>query len=199
MIRVFAFLAGVMLNCSAIAQPSNTSDAADASVLHAVTVIKDVKASYSAFVNAYLIVSPHPDPSIERFVSRTRGGDADGLAFVSFMVWQGFAGFHENKAVAKMAMVRAMDDGSAGAAGFIGQTFERNPGNATEERTKSYTSALYWYGVAVGMGEPRVYDQALKLINSIAGTDDPATRTALMSHFNGGLQEGTSRKKSKLP
>jgi hypothetical protein len=110
------------------------------------------------------------------------------------MVWKGYAGFRADQLAGKFGLIRAMNDGSGAAAGFIGQTFQQRPGVSDDEKADSFFSAIHWYGVAAGMGETQVHQTAISLIDALsAGKQD--VRDQLMSVYNKGMEEGASKRK----
>lgn len=184
---VFALLAAT----AGWAQPT----AQDRSLAGLQAAIADLppEQAYGKFCDLFVIISPHPDKTIEGFIKRARAGEPGAFAFVSFMVWKGYAGFRNDQIAGKFGLIRAMNDGSGAAAGFIGQTFQQRPGTADNEKLDSYISALHWYGVAVGMGETKVHETATALIDSLsAGRQE--TRDSLMTFYNRGMEKGAAKR-----
>ena len=178
------------------AQPVERPTAQDRSLSGLQAAISDLPPSqaYPKFCDLFVIVSPHPDSTIEGFIKRARFGDPGSFAFVSFMVWKGFAGFKSDQVAGKFGLIRAMNDGSGAAAGFIGQTFQQRPGDTDNEKADSYFAALHWYGVAVGMGEAQVHQTAVAFIDALsAGKQD--TRDRLMTLYNKGMEEGAAKRR----
>jgi hypothetical protein len=152
-------------------------------------------AAYGRFIDLYLISAPHADKGIQGFIDRARKGDKDAFAFVSFMIWQGYAGFRSNQLNAKLALTSAMKDGSATAAYFLGETFVQAATRSDAERAERYADSLHWYGMAAGMGEARGHDRAMEIIKTLAPINQDHRRV-FMGLYNSGLEQGVQAKRA---
>jgi hypothetical protein len=156
--------------------------------------IEHQASAYKSFIKPYLIVSPHPDKNIEAFIENAFKGDTDSFALIAYYINTGYAGFYKS-VNGKVALVRAMNDGSAQAPFWIAQTFLiADVLNTDEEKIDQIISALHWFGVSAGMGENRAHEYAMDLVANTA-KDNSKFRLDLMALYNTGLEEG---KKYKL-
>ena len=156
-------------------------------------------AAYRKFIELHVIAKPHPEKEIDAFIQRASKGDRDAFAFVALMVWQEYAGFRGPQVVGKLALVKAMNDGSAVAAYFIGETFVKVGVSKPEERGERYLDSLHWFGVAAGMGEPRAHERALELIKTIGASLNEEQRRQLHALYNKGMEEGVLNRQKAPP
>lgn len=157
-------------------------------------------AAYRRFMSLHVIATPHPEKEVEAFIQRAGKGDRDAFAFVAMMVWQEYAGFRGPQVVGKLALTKAMNDGSALAAYFIGETFIKAGIASAAERGERYLDALHWFGVAAGMGEPRAHERGLELIKTVGAGMGEEQRRQLHVLYNAGMEQGaSSRRKSASP
>lgn len=153
-------------------------------------------AAFSGFISIFQIVTPHPDRELQTFIDRAKAGDADSFALVAWMVWRGSAGFRESRAAAKIALARAMKEGSAQAPYYIGLSFIRPELSQTDsERADNVLAGMNWLGISAGMGERVAFDQATKAIADLSKGSEQA-RQVLTRAFNEGIEQGAARKRS---
>ena len=140
-------------------------------------------------------MQPHPDPKIQAFVKRARVGDADAFALLAFGAWNGEAGFRKNQLEGKLALLRALSEGSVEAAWFIARTFVINAKSGTaSDQIDSVQAALQWYGIAAGLGDSRSNTDAMDLIAKASAGDDKA-RQYLIGFYNSGLEHSHEYKR----
>lgn len=149
---------------------------------------KERKLAFAQFIEVFQIVKPHPDPDVHSFISRARAGEGDSFALIAFMIWKGEAGFHSNKVAAKLALMRALSEGSSQAPYFIAQTFLESPAGSESEKLDNYLSGIKWLGVSAGLGEKRAHSKAMQLIDGSA-LGNQQVRGELIKFFNLGLEE----------
>lgn len=155
----------------------------------------DSKVAFSQFIEVFQIVKPHPEPEVQGFIDRAITGDAGSFALIAYYVWNGHAGFRENKVVAKLALIRAMNEGSSAAAFFIAGTFLRSDSTTEKEKVDNLLTGIEWLGISTGMGETRAHTEAMRLIDGTAKGDDKI-RHGLMAVYNKGLESSkTFRRK----
>ena len=152
-------------------------------------------ASYQKFLSLHVISRPHPEKELEAFIQRAARGESDAFAFVAMMVWQEYAGFRGPQVVGKLALTRAMNDGSSVAAFFIGETFVRGGVGPGENRGELYLDSLHWYGVAAGMGEAKAHDRALEIIKVLGKDLGEEQQRQLHFLYNRGMEEGVANRK----
>lgn len=152
--------------------------------------------AYKQFIQIYQIVSPHPDSDTEAFIQQAKKGESDSFALIAYYIWSGYAGFRENKLAGKIALTRAMKDGSSQAPFWIAQTFfQVESSSSDKERADNFFSGIQWLGVSAGMGESRSHDKAMNLIEETAKGDQNIQQN-LMSLYNLGLEESKQYKKT---
>lgn len=97
--------------------------------------IKDKSASFGDFIDIFTVITPHPEKDIQNFIEEAKAGDIDSFGLISFFIWRGHAGFHEDKISGKFGMFKAVKLGSAQAAFFIATSFMQSPGESDKEKT----------------------------------------------------------------
>lgn len=149
-------------------------------------------AAYGAYIDIFLISKTHPDRKLQQFIDQSRTGNTDSFAGLAYLTCLGWTGIQANLASCRLALQRAVDEKSASAAIFMGQSFQNRPGDSTQEQFYSYWQAIRWYGVAVGMGEPSGHGYAMGVIDAIS--QGPGNERAIaMANYNAGLKEGLTR------
>jgi hypothetical protein len=155
--------------------------------------------AYRNFTSLHVIARPHPEKDVEAFIQRANKGDRDAFAFIAMMVWQEYAGFRGSQLVGKLALNKALNDGSALAAYFIGETRVKTGLSNANDRSERYLDALHWFGVAAGMGETRAHDRGLELIKSIGLSLSEEQRRQLHILYNAGMEQGVSNRRKSSP
>lgn len=152
------------------------------------------QAAYKQFIQVHQIITPHPDKEIESFIQRANSGESDSFALIAFYIWSGYAGFREDKPAGKLALNRAMTDGSSQAPYWIAQTFfQANEGN-DQEKADNFLTGIQWLGVSAGMGETQAHDKAIEIIDETAKSDQKL-KTTLMGVYNSGLEDSKNYKR----
>ena len=155
------------------------------------------QAAYKQFIQVHQIISPHPDKDIESFIQRANSGESDSFALIAFYIWSGYAGFREDKPAGKLALNRAMTDGSSQAPYWIAQTFfQANEGN-DQEKADNFITGIQWLGVSAGMGATLAHDKAMEIIDETAKSDQKL-KTTLMGIYNSGLEESKNYKRDTI-
>ncbi len=157
---------------------------------------KERKLAFAQFIEVFQIVKPHPDADVQNFINRARSVEGDSFALIAFMIWRGEAGFHSNKAAAKIALMRALSEGSAQAPYFIAQTFLQSTSGTESEKLDNYLSGIQWLGVSAGLGEKRAHSEAMRLIDGYA-KNNQQVRGELIKFYNLGLEESLKYKGRK--
>lgn len=150
--------------------------------------------AYSRFIDLYLLVSPHADKKTQQFIEQARLGNSDAFAAIAYQVWIVRSGFRTDRRAAMRGLERALNDGSATAAGAIGRTFEQPPFPSPGQAYLALTKAIYWYGVAVGMGEPYAHKDAQRLIEGLAG-GNLEEKNRHMENYNKGIGDGVTKRR----
>jgi len=133
--------------------------------------IKDKSISFGAFIDIFAVTSPHPNKDIQNFIEKAKAGDIDLFGLISFFIWRGHAGFHEDKLSGKFGMFQAVKLGSAQAAFFIATSFMQSPTESDKEKIDNALTGLEWLGIASGMDEERAYKRAVKWIQNSSKGD----------------------------
>lgn len=149
--------------------------------------------AYKQFIKVHQIVSPHPDKEIDAFVQRASNGESNSFALIAFYIWTGYVGFSEDKPAGKLALVRALTDGSAQASYWIAQTFFQANEEDNQKRADNFLAGLQWLGVSSGMGESSAHDKAMEIIEKNANSDQQL-KTTLMAAYKSGLDESKNYK-----
>ena len=150
--------------------------------------------AYTQFIDIFLISPSHESELIRKFIDRARNGDGNAFAQVAFMIWQGDSGFRVGKAAAELALSKAILDGAGAGAFFMGETYLQAPADTDAARADLFKTALYWFGMASGMGVPPAHDRArvvMQEIESMIKVD----RNDLVKLFNNGLAVGKPAQK----
>lgn len=155
---------------------------------------KDPKKAFSQFIDVFQIVKPHPDPDVQRFIDRARSGEGNSFALIAYMIWKGEAGFRESKVAAKIALMRALSEGSAQAPYFIAQSFLLSNTDSETEKLDNYLTGIQWLGVSAGLGEKRAHTEAMRLIDGSA-KNNQQVRSDLLKFYNLGLEEAAKYRK----
>lgn len=155
---------------------------------------KDRQVAFTQFIEVFQIVKPHPDPDVQRFIDRARSGEGNSFALIAFTIWRGEAGFHSNKVAAKIALMRALSEGSTQAPYFIAQSFLQSNTGSESEKLDNYLSGIQWLGVSAGLGEQRAHAEAMRLIDGSAKSNQQV-RGDLIKFYNLGLEESRQYKK----
>lgn len=197
--RLIALLMLVAASCSAaLAQTPEEAQKFSASI--SALAEKPRAVAYDKFIGLHVIAKPHPEKDVESFIQRARRGDKDAFAFVSMMVWREYAGFRGQQVVGKLALIKAMNDGSALGAYFIAETFVTGGVSNNQARGERYLDSLHWFGVAAGMGESRAHDRALEIIKLLGTNLNEEQRRQLHFLYNKGMEEGVvNRQKPASP
>lgn len=151
--------------------------------------IKDAPKAYAAYIDLFMVIQPHPDHEIEKFINDARAGDADAFAFFYFMVWRGYGGIVEDKLAGKFGLIRAENDGSTHALGYIAQTFFQSPADTDDEKLENAIAGLHWLGVAAAKGDEMSHERAMKYIRESA-KGNAEIEKGLTKYYNNGLAAG---------
>lgn len=155
---------------------------------------KDRRLAFSQFIELFQIVNPHPDSQVQGFIDRARAGESDSFALIAYMIWKGEAGFRENRVAAKIALMRALSEGSAQAPYFIAQTFLQGSGSTDAEKIDNLIAGLQWLGVSAGLGEKQSHTEAMRVIE-LNAKDSRQVRSDLIKFYNQGLDGAQKYKK----
>lgn len=191
---LIAFLAAVWTICFA---PTALAVDNDAELLKAgisSLAPKERQLAFSQFINVFQIVKPHPDADVEGFIKRARSGEGDSFALIAFVIWRGEAGFRTNKPAAKIALMRALTEGSKQAPYFIAQTFLQSSSGSDSEKLDNYLTGIQWLGVSAGLGEQRAHTEAMRLIDGSA-KGNQEIRAELFKFYNLGLEQSRQYKR----
>jgi len=158
---------------------------------------QDRRIAFPQFVDVFQIVKPHPDAAVQRFIDRARMGDPGAFALVANLIWHGDVGFRQDKVSAKIALTRAMVEGSDEAPYFIAFTFlwpENVSKLSDNEKIDALLIGIHWLGISAGMGNKLAHAKAMNLIDGLA-KKDPSTRAPLVSMYNKGLENSKQYKR----
>ena len=164
---------------------------------------KDRKIAFTQFIDIFQIVKPNPNVEIESFIKQSESGDSNSFAFIAYMIWRGEAGFRKDKVAAKIAMMRALSEGSTQAPWFLAQTFLYSAQEESgKEQMDDFISAIQWLGVSTGLGESRSHEDAMhhieltaKALSQGAEKNRQQIRSDLLRFYNQGL-EGAKKYKN---
>lgn len=129
---------------------------------------KNKIAAYSNFIKTYQVSTKHPDINVRSLINKAMKGDDNSFAQVVMYIRLGTAGFYNdsNRNVStKLALVKAMNNGSHEAAYWIGQSFIYSDTINQDQRFDEFVQGIYWLGVATRMGNKKSHELANDSIN----------------------------------
>ena len=162
---VFFLLTACGNSTYANASPPQARELTEKAVL--ALAVKDKKQAYKDFIRLFLIKSPHPDKATQAYISEALAGNSNAFAKVAMSIRLSTAGFvadDNTPLISKLALARALKDGSPYGAYYTGLTFVYSLTADSNEKFSEFLTGLYWLGVASGMGHKSAYSEAMELI-----------------------------------